>query len=259
MQAVEILRETEHRPWPIPTRPWAMTQVWHDLLFAHWPIPAEALAKLLPPGLPLDTYEGEAWISVVPFRMTGVILRGWPAIPPFDRLLETNVRTYVTLDGKPGVYFFSLDANNPLMVQIARSWYHLTYFHARFACEFPQNEADAKDALVNYDVERRDRRAKAGRFDGTYRPTGTVYTATPGSLEDWLTARYCLYSVDRRGRIYRGEIHHRLWPLQPAEAVIRINTLAASHGIALPDTPPLLQYARRLDVLAWPITPIHTK
>src|SRR5579862_1900640 len=251
MQAVEILRVTAHRPWPAPARPWAMTQTWRDLLFAHWPIPAEAMARLLPPGLPLDTYEGEAWVSVVPFRMD-VQLRGLPGIPPFDRLLETNVRTYVTLDDKPGVYFFSLDASNRALVEIARAWYHLEYFNARFACEFPR-AGDSDGAAVTYHIERRDPRAQSGRFEGIYRPTGAPYTAAPGSLEDWLTARYCLYSVDRHGRVYRGEIHHWPWPLQPAEAEISVNTLAASHGIALPDTPPLLQFSQRLDVVAWPL------
>ncbi|HUY75330.1 MAG TPA: DUF2071 domain-containing protein [Ktedonobacterales bacterium] len=254
MQAAEILRAAPERPWPTPTRPWAMTQVWRDLLFAHWPIPAPAMASLLPPGLTLDTWAGEAWIGVVPFRMTDVTLRGLPQVPPFNRLLETNVRTYVTLDDRPGVYFFSLDADNPVMVEIARVWYHLNYFNARFACGFPY--PDDPSPVVRYHVARTDRRARPGVFAGYYQPIGAPFTATPGSIEEWLTARYCLYSVDRAGRISRGEIHHQPWPLQLAEGEIEVNTLASSHGLTLPDTAPLLHFARRLDVVAWPITPI---
>ena len=254
MQATEILRAAPERPWPTPARPWAMTQVWRDLLFAHWPIPATQMAALLPPGLTLDTWEGEAWVGVIPFRMTDVTLRGLPQIPPFNRLVETNVRTYVTVDDKPGVYFFSLDADNPVMVEIARAWYHLRYFNARFTCGFPY--PDDPSPIVRYRVVRADRRARPGAFAGFYQPTGALFTAAPGSIEEWLTARYCLYSVDGRGRVARGEIHHQPWPLQLAEAEIEVNTLAASHGLTLPDTAPLLHFAHRLDVVAWPITPL---
>ncbi len=249
MQATEILRAAGQRPWPAPTRPWAMIQVWRDLLFAHWPNPAASMAALLPSGLALDTWEGEAWVGIVPFRMTDVTLRGLPPIPPFDRLLETNVRTYVTVGERPGVYFFSLDANNPVMVEIARVWYNLAYFNARFACGFPA-ETDPSPS-VRYRVERTDRRARPGVFAATYRPIGAAFAAAPGSLEDWLTARYCLYTLDGLGRVMRGELHHQPWPLQLAEAEIATNTLATSHGLALPATPPLLHFARRLDVVAW--------
>ncbi len=246
--AAEILAATRGRPWPVPARPWAMWQVWSDLLFAHWPIPAATMAAHLPPSLTLDTWEGEAWLGIVPFRISTLHIRATPDIPPFSRLTELNVRTYVRMGGRAGVYFFSLDADNPITVQAARSWYHLPYLNARFDCDFA-----AKDGAVRYAMRRTDHRARPAVFDATYRPAGPAQPAAPGSLADWLTARYALYSTDRRGRVYRGDITHAPWPLAPAEAEIRDNTLAASHGFTLPDTPPLLHFSRRLDTLAWTI------
>lgn len=245
--ADDILNASSHRPWPTPTTPWAMRQVWSDLLFAHWPAPVASIAALLPEGLTLDTWEGEAWVGVVPFRMPYLSIRGLPDVPPFMRLLEINVRTYVRVGDKRGVYFFSLDADNPVAVEVARRWYSLPYLNARFDCDFSAER-------VQYQVTRTDTRAAPGAFTGQYRPTGAARAAAADTLEDWLTARYALYTTNRRGRILRGDITHKPWSLAPAEAEIQVNTLAQSHGIALPDTAPLLHYAERLDVLAWPLT-----
>jgi len=250
MTADDILRAASHRPWPAPTTPWAMRQVWSDLLFAHWPIPAPRMAELLPPGLTLDTWEGEAWVGIVPFRMPYLSIRSLPDVPPFTHLLEINVRTYVRVGDKPGVYFFSLDADNPLTVEVARRWYSLPYLNARFDCAFDGERA-------RYNMRRADRRAAPAAFGGAYGPLSAPRPAAAGSLEDWLTARYALYTTNRRGRVLRGDITHAPWPLAPAEAELALNTLAQSHGIALPDTAPLLHYAARLDVLAWPIA--HVK
>jgi uncharacterized protein len=247
MTADDILKASAHRPWPTPDTPWAMRQVWSDLLFAHWPTPAAGLASLLPSGLTLDTWEGEAWVGIVPFRMPYLSIRGLPNVPPFMRLLEINVRTYVSADGKPGVYFFSLDADNPVAVEVARRWYSLPYLNARFDCDFTSER-------VRYEVVRSDQRAAPGAFRATYRPTSALRPAATGSLEDWLTARYALYTSNRRGRILRGDITHSPWQLAPAEAELQTNTIAQSHGITLADTAPLLHYAARLDVLAWPVT-----
>ena len=243
------LLHTDHRPWPLPSRPWVMAQVWHDLLFAHWPIPAAEMAALLPPGLTLDTWEGEAWVAVVPFRMSGVRPRLLPSVPWLSAFPELNVRTYVRVGEKPGVYFFSLDAANPLAVALARTLFHLPYFRAEMVCQ-------AEGEAIRYASRRTHSGAPSAELRGGYAPIGPVYTAIPGSLEAWLTERYCLYSVDGRGRIYRGEIHHAPWPLQQAEATFERNSLAQAAGIALPDSPPLLHFAHRLDVLAWAIQPV---
>ena len=243
-----ILREVAHRPWPLPRGPWLMRQTWEDLLFAHWPVPPDTVRPLLPDGLDLDTYDGQAWVGIVPFRMTGVRVRGLPPIPTATRLPELNVRTYVRAGGKPGVYFISLDAGSPLAVFVARATYFLPYYTARFSLT-------REGEIIRYTCRRTHRGAAPVEFAAAYRPTGLVFTARTGTLEDWLTARYCLYSASPRGRLYRGEIHHAPWPLQPAEAEITRNTLASGQGITLPDTPPLLHFAHRLDILAWGIHP----
>ncbi len=241
-----------HRPWPIPARPWAMLQIWHDLLFAHWPVDPALLRPSIPPPLQLDTVSGQAWVGVVPFRMSGIQLREVPlAVPWLSAFPELNVRTYVTAPGgeRPGVFFYSLDAANPIAVALARAWYHLPYFYARMIC---RRTGD----WVSYTSLRRHPGAAAADMVGQYRPTGPVFRAAPGSLEDWLTARYCLYRADGRGRVYRGDIDHDPWPLQPAEAELHLGTLATQHGIHLPDTPPLLHFSRRLAIRAWTLTPL---
>lgn len=241
-----LLDQVDHRPWPPPPTPWVMTQTWYDLLFAHWPIPTDTLRSLVPAQLDLDTYHGQAWLGVVPFGMTRVFPRGTFPVPWLSRFLELNVRTYVTVGDKPGVYFFSLDAANPVAVQVARRWYQLPYYHARMTVR-------SAGGWLHYRSYRTHRGAAPAEFEARYRPTGEVYSAEPGSLEAWLTERYCLYTVGRQGEVYRGEIHHPRWPLQPAEAVISANSMAAPYALQLPDVEPLLQFARRLETIEWPI------
>ena len=238
-----ILREVAHRPWPLPAGPWVMAQTWHDLLFANWPASAAALRRLIPPQLQIDTFEGRAWLAVVPFRMTGVRLRGTPSLPWLSAFPELNVRTYVTFGGKPGVWFFSLDAANPLAVAIARAWFRLPYFRARMSCA-------EHEGWIHYGSERTHGRAPAALLKGWYRPVGDVFSPQPGTLEHFVTERYCLYTTDARGQIIRGEIHHPPWPLQPAEAEFACNSMSESLGIAL-TPPPLLHFARRQHVLVW--------
>jgi uncharacterized protein len=227
-----------------------MAMRWLDLLFAHWPVPAAALRPFVPPGLALDSFDGACWIGVVPFRMSGVRPRLTPPLPWISAFPELNVRTYVTAEGKPGVWFFSLDAANPLAVEAARLGFHLPYFRARMACE-PQGEA------VRYHSTRAHGGAAPAAFTGRYRPTGPAYRATPGTLEHWLTERYCLYAANRAGQIWRGDVHHAPWPLQPAEAEFERNTMTAQIGLSLPETPPLLHFVRRLDVVAWLPERVH--
>ena len=222
-----------------------MAMNWHDLLFAHWPIPAAEMRALVPASLEVDLFSGVAWVGVVPFRMSGVTPRRIPALPWFSSFPELNVRTYVTVGGKPGVYFFSLDAANALAVTVARTWYHLPYFRARMNCE------ESGGGIAYGSV----RSGGAARFRARYRPAGEPVHARRGSLEYFLTERYCLYTT-RRGRVCRAEIHHARWPLQAAEAEIAENTVAEAAGVRLPASPPLLHFARRLDVVAWPLEPV---
>ena len=225
-----------------------MAQSWHDLLFAHWPVDVAAFRPLLPPQLQIDAFEGQAWLAVVPFRMTGVRLRGTPALPWLSRFPELNVRTYVTCGGKPGVWFFSLDAGNSLAATIARAWFHLPYFRARMTCT-------DQEGWIQYSSERTHRAAPAATLKGRYRPVGDVFSPKSGTLEHFLTERYCLYAADASRRIIRGEIHHSPWPLQRAEAELVRNSMPESLGIA-PTSQPLLHFARRQDVLVWPPRPL---
>src|SRR5271168_3900251 len=188
------LAQTAHRPWPLPRGPWVMAQSWHDLLFAHWPIdptlmraPMRALTRPhIPAALQVDTFDGQAWIAVVPFRMSGVRLRATPPLPWLSAFPELNVRTYVVADRKPGVWFFSLDAQNPAAVAIARAWFHLPYFRARMQCA-------ARDGSIHYSSERTHHGASPAALRVNYRPAGEIFEAKPGSLEHFLTERYCLY------------------------------------------------------------------
>src|SRR5690348_197446 len=121
---LHVVEDTAHRPWPMPRTPWIMTQSWQDLLFAHWRVDPGQLAARIPAPLELDLFGGEAWIAVVPFQMERVSARGVPSLPWLSAFPEANVRTYVRLGDKPGVFFFSLDATNPIAVRVARSVFH---------------------------------------------------------------------------------------------------------------------------------------
>lgn len=224
-----------------------MAQTWHDLLFAHWPVEQLLLRSLVPPELPLDTFDGQCWIAVAPFRMTGIRARGLPPMPGTSRFPELNVRTYVTYQGKPGVYFFSLDAGNLMAVWAARRFYHLPYFRAEM---FTTQRGEE----IIYRSRRRTRRSSPAELCAVYRPIAPVKLRERGSLEHWLTERYCLYTVDS-GRIHRAEIHHAPWPLQDAEAEIELNTMATAAGISLPSVAPLLHFAKKLNVIIWPLRP----
>jgi len=242
-----IFDHLDHRPWPLPNRPWLMAQTWHNLLFAHWPLPPELIAPLIPPPLTVDTFDGQAWIGVVPFRMTGVRPRWITSVPWLSAFPELNVRTYVNYQEKPGVWFFSLEAPNPIAVWLARRFFHLPYMNAHMTCH---NSGET----IEYHSERTHHGENPAVFIGKYRPIGAEYRSQPGSLDHWLTERYCLYTCDSRKHLYRGEIHHRPWPLHRAEAEITRNTMALSHNIILPEMPPLLHYIYRLDVAVWLLT-----
>lgn len=243
---MDPLSNVSHRPWPIPTKRWVMTQTWHDLLFAHWPVPAEALRSLVPVGLELDTYNGEAWVGVIAFRLSGIRLRGLPEMPFISHFPEINVRTYVRAGGKPGVLFLSLDAGNPLAIALARPWFRLPYYLA-------QIEFERKKEGIRFTSKRRGFGACDARFEALYRPCGTAAVAPAGGLESWLTERYCYYSVGARGKIYRCDIHHDQWRLQRAQAEIAANSMALAHGICLPQCDPHLLYARKMKALIWPL------
>jgi uncharacterized protein YqjF (DUF2071 family) len=239
------LEELDHRPWPLPEGSWLQGQTWCDLLFAHWRVPVEQLRRLVPPSLPLHLDDdGSAWLGVTPFVVTGLRLRGTPPLPWVSHFPELNVRTYVELDGKPGIYFFSLDAGRRAAVIAARRMYRLPYFHARM-------RADRVGARVEYESERIDSSGPRATFRGTYSPSGQ---STDDQLARWLAERYCAYVVDERGRPLRIDIHHPPWPLQPAEGELDAQGMADSLAIEL-EGEPLLHFSARQDTLIWPLKP----
>ena len=248
--------ETGHRPWPLPAGRWSWRQSWRDLLFAHWPVAAGAVRPLVPAGLEVQEFDGTSWIAVVPFRMAGVMRRPLPDLPWVSAFPELNVRVYVTAGGKPGVFFFSLDATNPLVVAAGRRLFHVPYRRADIAMR-------REGEWIGYECVRRGSGGegeKGGKgegvkgeavFRGRYRPTSEVYAAAPGTLEHFLTERYCLYAAAPDGSLSRTEVHHRPWPLQRAEAEIWANTMTAAGGLPVNGPPALVHFAKRIDVVVW--------
>lgn len=246
----DILSTVAHRPYPLPTGRWRMAQRWNDLLFAHWPIPADAIARLLPAGLEVDTFDNYAWAGVVPFWMDHVRTRAIGvhslSIPGTASFCELNLRTYVRsrATGLRGVFFFSLDAASALAVLGARTIFHLPYFLAGM------QRRNQPGGTIHYRSKRL-LTSRSVRFEATYRSLAhTPMPGAAGTLEHFLTERYCLFTP-HAGRILVGHIHHLPWPLEPAEAEITINQLPAAHGITLPNRPPVLHFARQLEVFLW--------
>ena len=247
MEIEGVLDTTDHRPWPLPSEPWIMTMGWYDLLFAHWPVPVDSLRSQIPPGLKIDTFNGQAWIGVVPFRMRGVRPRFVPRAAS-RAFPELNVRTYVTAtdpatgEERPGVWFFSLDATSFFAVRAARWIYQLPYFDAKMKVQRNGNRVDYASIRQN---------RPAARFTAGYRPVGAPYHAEPGTLDYWLTERYRLYTALPGNRIAYADIHHVPWPLQKAQAHIAENTMAHPLGIELQQQEPLLHFSADQLVVAW--------
>lgn len=215
----------------------------------HWPVEADAIRKKLPNGLTLDTFQGESWIGIVPFHMSGIRLRGLPPFPYVSAFAELNVRTYVHVNGRPGVYFFSLDAANWLMVHLARRFYSLPYFWADMSVRLEGNR-------VHYESVRQSK-DRMPRLRCCYEPNSPPYRAEPGTLEHWLTERYGLYTT-RGKQLYWGAIQHEPWPLQAAQAEIVENRMLEGLGVTadVENVPPLLHFAKKLDVWVRPLQPV---
>lgn len=235
------LGRLDHRPWPLPARAWVWRQSWCELAFAHWAVPLDVIRPLVPAPLEVQRFDGSAWLGIVPFRMEGVMRRPFPDAPGISAFPELNVRTYVEHGGKPGVWFLSLDATNALAVWAARRWFHLPYHRARIELGRRQN-------ALEYRLQRN---GSEVAFDATYAALGEGFEAAPGTIEHFLTERYCLYAQRPDGAIHRLEVHHLPWPLQRAELELRSSTMTAPWAIPLSDPPALVHFARRVDVVLW--------
>lgn len=222
-----------------------MYQKWGKLLFMHWRIDPAVLRPLIPAPLEIDTFDGSAWIGVVPFTMWGIRASFLPAIPGTSAFHELNLRTYVYHCGVPSVLFLSLDAANRLAVWGARTFYHLPYFNARMSLSQTGN-------TINYSSVRKDRRGAEAELQATWNIGDVLPPTVPGTLEFFLTERYAL-DCKHHGKLYRARIHHQPWPLQAAELVRLNSTMIESHGLSASTGDPLLHYAEELSVDIWPL------
>lgn len=236
------LQSVAHRPWPLPKREWKWRQSWLDLAFIHYRTDAQKIRALLPSGLRLQEFDGSAWIGLVPFRMAGVMRRPLPDIPSFSSFPELNLRTYVEVGGKPGVWFFSLDADSWPIVFGGRRIYNLPYFSARMQQHF-------SGGWYSYSSVRRSGDA---RFEARYRPVGDVFSAAAGTFEHWATERYCLYSFSDWRGLQRVEVHHAPWPLLRAEVVIEKSSMLLAAGIITLTDEPVVHFSSGVHVVSFP-------
>ena len=225
--------------WPV------MYQHWGKLLFLHWPLPAESLRPLIPDPLAIDTFDGAAWIGITPFTMWGLRPAFLPPIPFLSESHELNVRTYVHLDGVPGIWFFSLDASNPVAALGARLAFHLPYFHSRMSLK-------RRSRSLRF-VSRRTRpHAAPARFEAVWNVGDRLPQSEPGTLRFFLTERYALYSA-RGAALYRARIFHHPWPLHEADLLSCRSTMLESQGLPSSGDGPLLhQQGEPLKVRIWP-------
>jgi uncharacterized protein YqjF (DUF2071 family) len=222
-----------------------MSQRWSSLLFLHWRVAPEVIRGLVPRRLDVDVFDGSAWISMTPFLITRARARWLPSIPGLSAFPELNCRTYVVMNGRSGVYFFSLDAGSRLAVEGARRFYHLPYFKARMSIESLPDESTA------YESVRSDSRSGPAEFRASYGARGEFGVPAPGSLDHWLVERYCLYAATQRGEVTRTEIHHRPWRVCEAWYEVVVNTVPAAAGLALPGRPDRVVFTEPLDVAVW--------
>ncbi|MCF6410041.1 YqjF family protein [Pseudalkalibacillus salsuginis] len=236
-----LLQKTDHRTAPLPNHEWRLTQRWDHLLFMHFPVSKELLNKHFPAPLELDTFEGEAWIGIIPFSVNDMRVRGLPKIPFFHSYLELNVRTYVKHKGVPGVYFFSLDADHLPVVLGARA-VSLPYFKAEMSMSI-------ENRRITYFSKRKGK--TPGIFRGSYQPISEPFLPDKGSLTHWFLERYVLWT-EKGKALLRGDIHHERWEVSEAEVNIEEMKLPPT------DTPLYVHYCPSRRVLMWPLKPEDT-
>jgi uncharacterized protein YqjF (DUF2071 family) len=243
---MNILNEISHRPYPLPSKKWIMRQTWSNLLFLHWPISPDTLRPYIPSHLQIDTFDGYAWLGVVAFSVAGIYPRGLSSLSLTPNFPEINVRTYVTCDGKPGIYFLSLDVDDWASYTIAKRWYHLPYSFARIRFQ-------KEEQTFHFESIRKWTANSPIKFKGEFIPLPEVYYAQKRMLDHWFIERYCLFSSDKRGNIYCGDIHHCPWPLQKVMTNIKENTLFSPFHFDLTKIKPISHFSRGVDTLFWNI------
>lgn len=236
-----VLFHVDHRPWPLPGAAWIWRQSWLDLAFIHYRVRVEDLQRRLPEGVNIQEFDGSAWLGLVPFRMDGMMRRGFPALPGFSSFPELNLRTYVEVGGKPGVWFFSLDADSWAIVFGGRRFYGLPYYRAgmvqRKRGEWFEFESLRREGGVRCCLE--------------YRGVGEVFCARAGTFEHFVAERYCLYSADRAGRLIRVEVHHPPWPLQRAEVGVKLCGILRAASFSPVSGEPVCHFSSGVDVVSF--------
>jgi uncharacterized protein len=255
--AGSLLYSVEHRPWPPPDAHWLLSQSWDDLLFAHFAMDPSTLRQLVPDALTLDL---AAWLTISPFCTSHLRPSGIPPLPGFSFFPQMNLRTYVTMKGKPGIFYFSVDAANLSAVWFARIFFRMPYWHSAIQISGATIQArDPKEHTIHFRSSRLHGPTAAngsGKFEVIYTPEGEPERASRGSLDEFLTERYCVYSWNRR-KFFRTEVHHQPWPLQRASVEIRTNSIAEPLGLALPTKADVCHFSRSLKMLVWAPESIH--
>ena len=235
------LYSVDHRPWPLPETSWRWRQSWLDLAFIHYPVAPDVLHAQLPPGVDLQQFNGSAWVGLVPFRMAGVMRRPLPSFPPFSSFPELNLRTYVEVGGRPGVWFFSLDTSCWPVVMGGRHIYNLPYHSARMAMSPWGGGTKFSSVRAKGDVH----------FRARYAPSGKPVIAKAGTFEHWATERYCLYAHSQKQGVSRVEVHHAPWCLQSADVRIEENSVLEAAGIKPLRDSPICHYSKGVHVISF--------
>jgi hypothetical protein len=252
--AGSLLYSVEHRPWLPPDSHWLFSQSWNDLLFAHFAMAPATLRSLVPEAFTLDLYDGAAWLTISPCSVSHVRPSGVPPLPGISYFSQVSLRTYVTMQGKPGLFYFSVDAANLSAVWFARIFFRIPYWHASIQMSGATLHARNPQEQTIHLRSSRLHGPKAinapAKFDVIYSPQSEPEQARRGSLDEFLTERYCVYSWNR-GRCYRAEIHHQPWKLQQSRIEIRANSMAEPFGLTLPLRPDLCHFSRSLKMMTW--------
>lgn len=230
----------------LPSLPYIMKQTWTDSLFIHYPVNQQVLQKYVPDVLPIDTYDGMGWISVVPYLTSSMKLRGFPSIPGARQFPGYNVRTYVIVNGRPGIYFFSLTAANLIASTAARFFFRLPYYYLEIYM-------DNHNELVNF--HSKSIKKSGAQLICNYKPISKPNPAAKGSLDEWLVERYCLFTITKKGVPLRCNILHRSWLLQDVEVEIHKNTILSALNISPATNEVIMHFSKRADVSIWPLVP----
>ena len=241
--AMGAVRQDVHLPFPMPDRPFAISQEWRELTFMHWKVDPERLKPHLPDGLEIDLFNGEAYVGVIPFVMKNVRPRGLPSVPGISTFAEFNVRTYVIKDGQAGVFFLTLDAKSLV-----------TCFYAPRAYGLPYRYAKAKVKYEGESLQWRSRRSSDGaELIGSTSNKGPLQSSDSNTLEHYFFERYCLYT-EHQGCIRRAYVYHQPWSFTEAEVNLESNSLLESYNMGLDAlSPDLIHYSQGLLVKTWPI------